>query len=243
VNLLHPGTAPRRRPRLPISVLAAAIAISIGAATAGAGSASAAHATPPDDSATDSPVPVGEAQAGLARILDAHRPADLQTTTTLDGCPIIERKAFEGGLHEGGFEDRLPAWGTEIRWDEYEQLNPAMVGVTCLGDSDGNVDDDAIGTLAGVLAVDLVSPVTFPDLAAWGMPSGEFSGSTPVAGGELVSECVAEDPTFGCIAVWHSGGLAIGLMVLDDASSVDQSVVDNMLVDILPDVLYSLAQY
>ncbi len=46
--------------------------------------------------------------------------------------------------------------------------------------------------LAGVFAVDLVSPVTFPDLAAWGMPSGEFSGSTPVAGGELVSECVDE---------------------------------------------------
>ena len=225
-----------------ISVLAATTAIAVGAATAGAGSASAAHATPPDDPATGTPVPVGEAQAGLARIVDAHRPTDLQTTTELEGCPIIERKAFEGGLHEGGFEDRLPAWGTEIRWDEYEQLNPAMVGVTCLGDSDGNVDDEAIGTLAGVLAVDLVSPVTFPDLAAWGMPSGEFSGSSPVAGGELVSECVDEPEMFGCISVWHSGGLVVGLMVLGDDAPIEQSVVDDMLIGLLPDVLYTLAE-
>ena len=227
-----------------VATLAAATAIAV-AATAGAGSASAAHATPPDDPAADAPAPapVTEAQAGLARIVDANRPADLQTTTTLDGCPVIERKAMEGGLHDGGFDNRLPAWGTEIRWNEYEQLNPAMVGVMCVGDTDGNVDDEAIGTLAAVFAVDLVSPVTFPDLAAWGMPSGEFAGSTPAAGGELVSECIDEPPTFGCIAVWHSGGLAIGLMVLDDESSVDRSVVDNMIVDLVPDVLVALAKY
>jgi hypothetical protein len=225
-----------------ISSLAAAVAIAV-AATAGAGTASAAHATPPDDPTAAPPAPVGEAQAGLARILDANRPADLQTTTTFDGCPVITRKAIEGGLHDGGFADRLPVWGTEIHWDEYEQLNPAMVGVLCVGDTDGDVEDSAMGTLTAVFAVDLVAPVTFPDLAAWGMPSGEFAGSTPAAGGELVSECVDEVPAFGCIAVWHSGGLAVGLMVLDDAAAPDQAVVDTMIVGLLPDVLYSLATY
>ena len=225
-----------------ISSFATAAAIAV-VAMAGVGTASAAHATPPDDPTAAPPAAVSEAQAGLARIVDANRPADPQAMpmTTFDGCPVVARKAIEGGLHDSGFEDRLPAWSTEIRWDEYEQLNPAMVGVLCIGDTDGNIDDQAMGTLTAVFAVDLVSPVTFPDLAAWGMPSGQFAGSTPAAGGELVSECVDEAPAYGCIAVWHSGGLAVGLMVLDDTAAPDQAVVDAMIVDLVPEVLHDLA--
>jgi hypothetical protein len=234
-------------PRALFSSLALATVLAVAASSAGAGSASAAQATPPAEPAAgtpDTPLPIGEAQSGLSRILDDNRPTDPEGMTRLAGCPIVERKALEGALHGGDFDDRLPAWEAEVYWDEYEPLNPAMVGVTCLGDSDGVLEDDAVGTFAVIFAVDLVSPVTFSDLAEWGLPSGTFSGSTPAAGGELASECVDEDEFHGCVSVWHSSRLAVGLMVLeDDDVAVSGSATDAVLVDVVPDVVHTLATY
>jgi hypothetical protein len=226
--------------------LALATVLAVAASSAGAGSASAAQATPPAEPAAgtpDNPLPIGEAQSGLTRILDDNRPAESEGLTSLTGCPIVERKAVEGGLHGRGFDDRLPAWETEISWGEYEQLNPAMVGVTCLGDSDGVLEDDPVGTFAALFAVDLVSPVTFSDLAAWGLPSGSFPGSTPVVGGEITGECIDEDDLSACVSVWHSGGLAVGLIVIEDDAAVSRTATDATLVDIVPDVVHTLATY
>lgn len=221
-------------------IVSAVTAVAFAVSAVDVSAASAADAAPP--AGTVGVADVTAARDGLTRFLAAQQPVADEQTTRLDGCPLVERKTVEGGLHEGGFADRLGDFGTEIAWAEYEALNPAMVGVWCLGDTDGDVADEDVGTLAAVFAVELVSPVTFPDIAAWGLPSGEFNGSTPAAGGELVSECEEHNGARACIAVWHAGGLVVGLLVADGASLVAQADVDAMVVDLVPDVLHSLAQ-
>ena len=185
-----------------------------------------------DEIGGDASGEVEAAKAGLARYLEANRPETPQTSTNIPGCPVVEVGVLEQALADVGYPDTtLGGWGTEIEWNEYEDISPDLMGVACGGDSDGNPNDSDFGTAGGMVAVDLSGHTDFSTflgdmgLTAEGDASGDTATFCPEAG--------------LCLSLWHSDGLVIGTTLMADGA--DEERVGTMLDLILPDALTALA--
>ncbi|WP_141784642.1 hypothetical protein [Ornithinicoccus hortensis] len=184
---------------------------------------------------------VAGARAGLASWLEENKPETAQTSTDIPDCPAITVERMEEALGAAGHEGvSLASWGTEIEWSEYEALHPDLMGIVCGGDSDGDTHDSEFGTASGVFAVDLAGKSDFESLlSALDVADADSVQPPEELGGDLRTACFEDGPPF-CVAIWHSDGLVLGTsLIADDA---DEEAVQAMLVDLLPDVLDSLAQ-
>lgn len=172
---------------------------------------------------------VEAARAGLARYLEANRPETPQTSTNIPGCPVIEVGVLEQALADAGHPDTtLEGWGTEIEWNEYEDISPDLMGVVCGGDSDGNPNDSDFETASGMVAIDLTGHSDFESLmGTLGVSAG---------GADLITVCPDDSL---CTAMWHRDGLVIGTVLM--AEGADEQTVGAMLDSILPDALTTLA--
>src|SRR6187402_2908722 len=97
---------------------------------------------------------VAAAREGLADWLAANKPASPSTSTDLPGCPALDLETLGDALAGVGLDGDLGDWGTEIEWDEYEDIDRNMMGVVCEGDTDGDSHDGSFELAAGVFAVD-----------------------------------------------------------------------------------------
>lgn len=186
-----------------------------------------------DQSGGDGSEDVAAARAGLARYLEANRPETPTTSTNIPGCPVLEVSVLEEQLAAVGFADTtLEGWGTEIEWNEYEDISPDLMGVACGGDSDGTPNDSDFGTAGGMVAVDLAGHTDFPTfLGAMGL----------VTEGEETGDTVTICPEAGyCMSLWHSDGLVVGAALM--AEGADEETTGTLLEAALPEALATLAQ-
>ena len=179
------------------------------------------------------------ARDGLATWLLVNRPETPQTSTSIPGCPAIAVERVEEALAAVGYPDTtLGGWATEIEWDEYEDVHPDLMGLVCGGDTDGNTNDGDWMIASGVLAVDLADLADFREmLPAMGLPDVTTMPTPEGFAGEVISACTV--PEF-CVAFWHHDGFVVAVPLLADGA--DEEKATAVLVDLLPDVLTTLAE-
>lgn len=176
------------------------------------------------------------AQDGLARWLAANRPATPQTSTDIPGCPAMELEVLQAALDERGLTDPIEDWATEVEWDEYEDLDPELMGIACGGDSDGDANDSGTdGTSVGLAALDL-GDVGWTAFLETTELSALPATTLPSLPGDAVADCL-EDM---CLVVWHAEqGLMLALMV--EGPTLTAADVEEMLQDWAPGMLTALA--
>lgn len=176
---------------------------------------------------------VEAARAGLARYLEANRPATPQESTNIPGCPAIDHTVLEGALAGAGYPDiTLGGWGTEIEWDEYSDVSEDLMGIVCAGDSDGDPNDSEFGVGGGVIAVDVAGELDAADL----FPDVDATPGPADLGGDVRSMC---DGTGFCVAAWHRDGLVIGTTLITEDATEDAARA--LLEATLPQMLETLA--
>jgi hypothetical protein len=178
------------------------------------------------------------ARAGLGRYLTQNRPESSQTSTDIPGCPALSQERLEDALEGIGVSTTFKDWGTEIEWNEYEELNPDLLGIACGGDSDGNANDG--DTEAGIIAVDLIDKATDKEFLTWlkaEMPKVSTQKTTGIPGSTTMGSCQTIDGSTACIEVWAQDSFLIGISIM----GVDRAQTTQVLSDIIPDVITTLA--
>lgn len=176
------------------------------------------------------------ARAGLARYLEANMPATPTTSTSIPGCPAVERAVMEEALAGAGYPDTsLEGWATEIEWDEYEDVGDDVIGIVCGGDSDGSPNDSHVGVAAGVVAIDLKGTGAAPEDI---FGDGERTAGPEGLGGKITGFC--QDEEF-CVAAWISDDFVLGTVLNTDGAT--EASARAMLESTLPTMLETLAAH
>lgn len=214
-------------------------AMTIVATTVGATTVGVTTEPPADDPVMVDDALVTAARAGLAGWLDVNRPPTPSSSTDLVGCPAIDADAYAEllGAHGIVVDPTDADWGTEIEWNEYEELSPEMIGIVCGGDTDGDTHDSTMSAAFGIFAVELPASVTTDDLLAWSGFPLEFIAGTD---GDTASACDRSADTF-CLGLWHRDGLVLGVTLINDAAPADDATMTAIVDATVPQLLATLA--
>jgi len=222
-----------------LAAVATFVAVAVAVPPAVAASASA----PPADTAAEV-VDVAAAREGLAAWLAANKPASPSTSTDLPGCPAVDLAALEGAMADIGLDGSLGDWGTEIEWDEYQDIDRNLMGIVCGGDTDGDAHDTDYELAAGVFAVDAgtderaISVIEGLGFGALDVVDADIAG---VPGGELTTGCVGDGGLATCLTFWNLDGLVIGTTLWSDSQSLPEGASQSLLEALLPTMLTTLA--
>jgi hypothetical protein len=191
--------------------------------------------------------PVAAAREGLADWLAAHRPSSPSESTDLAGCPVIDLDTFERAVADVGLLGDLGGlgdWGTEVEWDEYEDIDADLMGVVCGGDTDGDSHDSSYELAAGVVAVDAGTDARAIDVLA-GLGFGALDVTEAdvagVPGGDVSAGCIVDGELHACLALWSLDGLVLGVTVWSDRRALPSDAATAVLDSVLPEMLDALA--
>ena len=180
---------------------------------------------------------IAAASAGLDRWLTTNRPATPRTSSDLPGCPAIALADLEQAFAPYGLDAPLGDWRTEIEWDEYEDVDPDLMGLVCGGDTDGDAHDSDSEVEIALAVVDLQdrSWTEFADaMGIADLPSADL----PRLGGSGWAVCEEDQ----CLAAWHAP-TGLVLVLQTEGATLDAPRLAGVLDDLGPAVLDTLAAH
>ena len=187
---------------------------------------------------------VDAARAGLASFLSDHRPASPSDSAEIAGCPAIDLARFQTALDDSAVPGGpIDGWSTEIEWDEWEAIDPDLMGIVCAGDSDGDVRDDGFRMVGGVAVIDAGSEeraLEVEQQVGFGALDVE---AADVPGGEVMARCLDDDEVSLCMAIWSHDGFVVAVVLSSDELDIPDGSGTAVLEDVLDDVLSTLAAY
>lgn len=197
----------------------------------------AAPATPSSDpEIAGDGTPVGDARAGLQRILSG---ADTPFDAPLDTCALAEVGAVDAAMETSGADTPLSDWGQWIG----PLIEGAPRGVVCTGAYAGTSDDPSFPETSVSLAVadfgddEELGSYLADDL---GIAPDEEPIAAPNAGGETIGRCAQKDRTYDCYEVWTDGSGFVVMVHIQDQTFFDRQSASVVVDQLVPSVLAAL---
>lgn len=191
--------------------------------------------TPPHGSTAGDGTPVGDARAGLERVLLAP---DTPATAPLDICALAEATTVEAALATAGADLTLNGWGQWIGRlttdDEWPQR-----AIVCTGEHVGTGDRAFPEHILSLAVADFGDDETFGAYLAGylGIAPDEDPIRTPTAGGETIGRCAQRDRRYDCYEAWTDGSGFAVLVHIEDRMYFDRqsasAVVDRLVGPVL----------
>jgi hypothetical protein len=204
---------------------------------AGMGAPSGPDPTLPDEGAAPAEVAalVEPARAGLGRLLAANPDSSTASPPSPECTLLVDRPTVDAAFATAGVDVSFGSWSQFIGTVPPER---AVRAISCSGSYVGAEDDSSFPELTAILVA-----ADFGDTASFARNVPEATGKpqpTPTLGGSTVGECEDVDLTHQCREWWESGGLAVGLWVVDRIF-IDRPTMSAVLIELVPPVLAKLA--
>lgn len=202
--------------------------------------ANAVPAAPPSDPVIASDgTPVGDARAGLERILTG---ADTPMDAPLETCVLADVETVDAALETSGADTPLSDWGQWIGpltpLDEWPQR-----GIVCTAAYVGAAGDASFPELTFALAVaDYGDDETLGTYLSGylGIAADEEPIAAPNAGGETIGRCAQKDRVYDCYEAWTDGSGFLVAVHIEDQTFFDRQSASVVVDELVPSVLEAL---
>lgn len=183
--------------------------------------------------------PVGDARAGLTRILGDS--TDTPMEAPLETCVLAEVGTVDAAMETSGADTPLSGWGQWIGpltpLDEWPQR-----GIVCTAAYVGT-GDESFPELSFALAVaDFEDDETLGTYLAGylGIAADEEPIPAPAAGGETIGRCAQKDRVYDCYEMWTDGSGFAVMVHIEDQTFFDRQSASVVVDELVPSVLEAL---
>lgn len=196
------------------------------------------QASSPHASIVGDGTPVGDARAGLERVLLAP---DTPATAPLDVCALADATTVEAALAVSGADLTIAGWGQWLGPLTGEDDRPQRA-IMCTGEHIGSGDRSFPEHIFSLAVSDFGDDETLGIYLAdhLGIAADEDPIRTPNAGGETIGRCAQRDRRYDCYEVWTDGSGFAVLAHIEDRTYFDRQSASAVVDQLVGPVLDSL---